>query len=50
MSNDWYFSELVPYDYVTFMEANKGSKNPLYGMPLTYQAPRTVRLGLKFVF
>jgi len=27
------------------MEANKGSKNPLYGMPLTYQAPRTVRLG-----
>jgi hypothetical protein len=49
-SNDWYFSELVPYDYVTFMEANKASKNPLYGMPLTYQAPRTVRLGLKFIF
>lgn len=32
------------------MDANHASKNPLYGKPLTYQAPRTVRFGLKFVF
>lgn len=49
-SNGWYFTNLVPYDYETVMEAAKARKNPLYGSPLAYQDPRTVRLGLRFVF
>jgi len=28
----------------------KGVKAPFYGMPRTYQAPRTVRFGLKYAF
>ena len=49
-SNGWYFTNLVPYDYETVMEEAKARKNPLYGSPLAYQDPRTVRLGLRFVF
>jgi hypothetical protein len=49
-SNDSYFGGLVPYDYRTFMESHGAVVDPAYGRALTYQAPRTVRMGLKFSF
>ena len=44
------WGDLVPYDYRTFMESHGAVVDPAYGRALTYQAPRTVRLGLKFSF
>jgi hypothetical protein len=49
-SNDAYFGGVVPYDFRTFMESHGAVTDPAYGRALTYQAPRTVRLGLKFAF
>jgi len=49
-TNDWYFGTLVPYNYNTLMAANGATPNPAYRQPQTYQAARSVRLGLKFLF
>lgn len=49
-TNDWYFSTLVPYDYDTIMQAGGATLNPRYDRGIAWQAPRTVRLGVKFVF
>lgn len=49
-TNDQYFGDIVPYDYGTLMAAGGATPNPSYGRPLAYQAPRTFRFGLKFIF
>ena len=49
-TNEWYFSTLVPFDYDTVMQAGGATLDPSYKKAIAYQNPRTVRLGLKFVF
>ncbi len=49
-SNESYFTNLVPYDFNSFMLANGATPDPELGRALEYQEPRSVRLGLKFVF
>lgn len=49
-SNEYYFNNIVPYDYTTFMTQNGATPNPQYGKPIAWQNPRNVRLGLKFIF
>jgi hypothetical protein len=49
-SPEAYFTDVVPYDYDTVMTQNGGTLDPAYKQALAYQAPRTVRLGLKFNF
>ena len=49
-SNDFYFNHLAPYDYLAFMESHGATPDPAYKQALAYQAPRSVRLGLKFAF
>lgn len=47
---DWYFGQAVPYDFDTVMQAAGIEKDPRYGKPVAWQAPRLVRLGVKFSF
>ncbi len=49
-TNAWYFGHLVPYDYHTMMQAGGATPDPQYKRALAYQAPRSVRLALKFAF
>ncbi len=49
-TNAYYFEDLVPYDYETLMENAHASEDPFFLRPLAFQAPRTVRVGLKFAF
>jgi hypothetical protein len=46
-SNGWYFGDLVPYNIDEVMGANT---EPYYQNPYAWQAPRSVRLGVKFIF
>ena len=47
-TNEWYFGSLVPYNYDDLMA--DAVKQPNYGMPINWQAPRSIRLGAKFTF
>ena len=44
----WYFQGVVPYDLDTIM--SDAPLDPTYGKAIAWQAPRAVRLGLKFTF
>lgn len=47
---DWYFGQAVPYDFDTVMQSAGIEKDPRYGKLVAWQAPRQVRLGVKFSF
>ncbi len=47
-SNEYYFNSLAPYDFDTAMAGEP--LDPRYLTPYSFQAARTVRLGLKFTF
>jgi outer membrane receptor protein involved in Fe transport len=58
-TNSWYFGDLVPYDYNTMMKNYRDTQlaagktdpqNPFAGKEITWQGPRTIRLGVKFSF
>ena len=49
-ANEWYFGEAIPYDYHTVMDAAGVEPNPFFLRPQAWQAPRAVRVGLKFIF
>jgi hypothetical protein len=52
-TNEWYFGSLVPYDYRQLMDAYadaEGGVNPSWMKPLSWQAPRSVRVGVKLTF
>ena len=46
-SNGYYFGALVPFDIDDHMGPNN---EPYYKNPYAWQAPRSVRLGVKFIF
>jgi hypothetical protein len=48
--NDWYFKHMVPYDLNAAYQAINGRADPRYLQPLAWQAPRVVRVGVKFTF
>ncbi len=49
-SYQWYFGQLVPYNYFDHMAGAGAAENPSYRKPLNWQAPRSVRLGVKLTF
>ncbi|HEY0591399.1 MAG TPA: hypothetical protein VGF40_06510 [Thermoanaerobaculia bacterium] len=49
-TNEWYFSQAVPYDFHEVMDAAGAAQNPFFLRPQAWQAPRSVRIGLKFIF
>lgn len=49
-TNEWYFGEAIPYDYHSVMDAAGADPNPFFLRPQAWQAPRAVRVGLKFIF
>ena len=62
-SYDYYFRHVVPYNFDTYMKNAfseidpdtgkpvwEGMLNPTFMKPLAYQAPRTIRLGVKLTF
>ncbi|HEU5163018.1 MAG TPA: carboxypeptidase regulatory-like domain-containing protein [Thermoanaerobaculia bacterium] len=49
-TNEWYFSEAVPFDFHSVMDAAGAERDPFFLRPQAWQAPRSVRVGLKFIF
>jgi len=49
-SYDYYFTNVVPYDFDGVMTANDAPLNPTFMKPIAYQEPRTIRLGFKLTF
>jgi outer membrane receptor for ferrienterochelin and colicin len=49
-TNEWYFGEAIPYDFHSVMDAAGADPNPFFLRPQAWQAPRAVRVGLKFIF
>ncbi len=49
-TNEWYFSQAIPYDFHQVMDAAGAEQNPFFLRPQAWQAPRAVRVGLKFIF